>query len=306
MVLVLIATVKNVIVCAEVISLPTVRVGDASLRIHYNRTHESACRSTLILVGVGTAMTETNYDGLGSSIAGQLANAIVVIVNPNRSPIKLNALPFADALSRAVSRLQESERVMDVPLLPAEAKLCPQNLQTVVGGHSASGAAAFYALNDLYNFSVSGYIGLDPFPIKQQVSRTVPTLTWGFSATTCQVTASQAAMAAYERALPNYRVLYQLNNTIHPESSSCRFSHCLFTDDGCPFCGNQCNATTNRNAIADVALSLRLFVQALQSTLPFSKSTFDSPSFRLERTLYGIYPFDNITSAKVIADHQEL
>jgi hypothetical protein len=295
-----------------VVSLPTQRVDGASLRIHYHRKQDhSACRSTLVLVGVGTAMKETHYDGLGSAMAGQIPDAIVVIVNPSRWPLKQNpitwnAKPFATVMNTLVFRLKESDRMKEQPLLPADAKLCPQDLQTVVGGHSVSGAAAFHALDDLYNFTVSGYMGLDPFPIGPKLSRPVPTLAWGFTASTCRVGILQAAMVAYERALPDYRVLYQLNNTIHPESSSCLFSHCLFTDGGCPFCGNQCNASTNQNAVADVALSLRLFVDALQSNLPFSKSVFDSPNFHLDRTLYRIYPFDNITSAKDIVDKQEL
>jgi hypothetical protein len=92
----------------------------------------------------------------------------------------------------------------------------------------------------------------------------------------CWVGISEAAMAAYQRS-------YQWNSTMHPESSSsCLFSHCVCADNGCPLvCGNQCNATTNRNAVADVALSLKLFVEALQSNLPSSKACLIPQTFDL-------------------------
>jgi hypothetical protein len=308
----------------DVISLPTRCLGRATVRIHYQQhsttSNNDACRSTLILVGVGTAMNANSYDALGVAVASQVPHAIVAIVNPTRSVIKLNpitldARPFANAVNRVVSRLLESSsstrRIRDPSLLPADVKLCPLNattttsssqpaapLRILVGGHSASGAAAFYALDQLYDFDVSGYLSLDPFPIRPDPSRTVPslpTLAWGFAATTCKVTVSEAAVAAYEHALPNRRVLYQVQNSVPggSSSSSCILSHCLFTDGGCPFCGNACNATANRDAIADVGLSVRLFVETLAATSAFSKQTFDSRDLSLARSLYRIYPFDN-------------
>jgi hypothetical protein len=91
---------------AQVISLPTQRVGGAALRIHYhqNQNDSSACRSTLVVLGVGTAMTETNYDGLGRAMAAQIHGAVEVIVNPGRLPLKQNPLtwnakPFATVMN---------------------------------------------------------------------------------------------------------------------------------------------------------------------------------------------------------------
>jgi hypothetical protein len=327
----------------NVISLPTRCLGRATVRIHYQpgtttttSSHNNDCRSTLILVGVGTAMKVNDYDALGVAMARQLPTAIVAIVNPTRSFIKLNpitldARPFANAVNRVVSRLLESSsssssssslsrrRIWDPSLLPADAKLCPLNatatafsrpgtpLRILVGGHSASGAAAFYALgHQLYDFDVAGLVSLDPFPIRSDPAPaarssttvpSIPTLAWGLSATTCRVTVAEAAVAAYEHAQPNRRVLYQVQNSIPGESSSssCILSHCLFTDGGCPFCGNACNATANRDAIADVGLSVRLFVEALATTTTsaFSRPMFDSSDLSLTRGLYRIYPFDN-------------
>jgi hypothetical protein len=258
----------------DVISLPTRCLGRATVRMHYQRSDDSsttkkdACRSTLILVGVGTAMKVNDYDALGVAMASQMPHAVVAIVNPTRSFIKLNpvtldARPFANAVNQVVSRLLElssmSTRIIrDPSLLPSDTKLCPINatttttssrqgtpLRIVVGGHSASGAAAFYALDQLYDFAVSGYLSLDPFPIRPDPSHTVPsipTLAWGFTATTCKVTVSQAAVAAYEHALPNRRVLYQVQNAGGSSSSSCILSHCLFTDGGL-----QCHGQSRRD-----------------------------------------------------------
>jgi hypothetical protein len=268
-----------------VISLPTRCLGRATVRIHYHQpqqrngggttttksnSHNNDCRSTLILVGVGTAMKVNDYDALGVAMASQLPTAIVAIVNPTRSFIKLNpitldARPFANAVNRVVSRLLESSsslsslsrrRIWDPSLLPADANLCPLNatttvfsrpgtsLRILVGGHSASGAAAFYALgHQLYDFDVAGLLSLDPFPIRSDdppaarssttITTTttvpsIPTLAWGLSATTCKVTVAEAAVAAYEHARPNRRVLYQVQNSIPGESSSssCILSHC--------------------------------------------------------------------------------
>jgi hypothetical protein len=54
--------------------------------------------------GVGTAMTETNYDGLGRAMAAQIHGAVEVIVNPGRLPLKQNPLtwnakPFATVMN---------------------------------------------------------------------------------------------------------------------------------------------------------------------------------------------------------------
>jgi hypothetical protein len=289
-------------------------------------------------LGVAIANSSNSISSSNSNPIVVIVNSVRIFIKLN--PVTLNAKPFADALNRVTNRLLQDHSKHNAKmsstwssssvrwngrfkkkvrsLLPPDVQLCPPNsnnsttaapstanstLRILVGGHSASGGAAFYALDELYNFDVAGYISLDPFPIRDNAARNVPavpTLAWGFTTTTCDVTVSQAALAAYEHALVHRRVLYQLQNEKNAQIvSTCRLSHCLFTDRGCPFCRNSCDTTANTDAIHDVALSIQLFVQALvrhdESNTPFTKQLFDSNNFRLNRNLYRIYPFDNST-----------
>ena len=157
------------------------------------------------------------------------------------------------------------------------------------GGHSASGAAAFYG-SKLFDFPVAGFIGLDPFPIQRREPLLIPALFWGFSVTTCGVSVQRAALAAYNQSMSGQRVMYQLQNShrkkVPSNESSCHYSHCAFTDTGClVICPLQCSTDSANDLRQDVAISLRLFLNVTNSSRlrhSFSRRGFADSDFHLD------------------------
>jgi hypothetical protein len=197
-----------------------------NVRLHYDDA-ETSCRSSVIIVGVGTAMHVTDYDVV--AIAEELGDSIVFILDPlPRVFVKLFPGPFANKADTLVARMlqQSSEHANASAILPSHVQLCPlassrANSTIVVGGHSASGAAAFNAaIRNLCEFSVAGYLGLDPFLNYGGGKLSIPSLYWGFSSTTCLVAVSYAA-AAYNKPTAAIRALYQLQNDV--KSKQCNF-----------------------------------------------------------------------------------
>ena len=177
------------------------------------------CYSSAIMIGVGTAMTVDDYEILAQAIVTTVndTSALLVIVDPNpHNPIKLDPKAFATTINRLVAQLHEAST--------ASFHFCSrENATVVVGGHSASGAAAFYG-SKLFDFPVAGFIGLDPFPIQRREPLLIPALFWGFSVTTCGVSVQRAALAAYNQSMSGQRVMYQLQNSHRkklPSNESC-------------------------------------------------------------------------------------
>lgn len=349
------------VVHSDVVTQRTQRLGRATYRVHYDYDStttpaDEPCRSNLIVVGVGTAMTVSQYDGLAQTMAAYNPNAVVAIVNPTVTspfkfnPVTLNAKPFAKAFNKVVAKLvtQQEESSSSSSLVSFTddsrrtlirwrtrtgdfqpgVRLCPlppppptmttptsgpdnnsstgSSLQVIVGGHSATGGAAFYALlNNLFSFEVAGYMGWDPYPIRAQAAPiNVPGLHWGFSTTTCMVTASESAAASFQRTLANRSVFYQLqnnNNNVAGSNNTCNtMTYCIFSDTGCPFCRNQgCTGsrTIHSAAFHDIALSVQQFVLALgnSTSSSFDESMFPTSNFQINRQQYRIYPFDDDT-----------
>jgi hypothetical protein len=188
-----------------------------------------------------------------------------------------------------VFRLKESERIKE-SLLPADAKLCPRNLQTIVGGHSVSGAAAFHALN---NFTVSGYIGLDPIPIQRKKASRPVRGDYVLGRDLGSGHGSLSAIISMEQYHASRIILvllvFALRMCRQRMSSGLRQSMQCHDQSQCRCgCGSVAETLCRGPAIKPSVL----------------QSMFDSPNFRLDRTLYRIYPCDNI--AKVLVDKQEL
>ena len=267
----------------------------------------SRCRSSAVILGVGTAQTVHDYDALARVLTTELEplETLVVVIDPvPHDPIKLYPGPFANAVNHLVAQLQQKQQKPDIS---SEMRLCPDEDATiVVGGHSASGAAAFSAD---FDFTVAGFLGLDPFPIfghsvgdppgagagvpTQHHRLSVPALYWGFSHSTCGVSVSRAAFAAYEQSPTGQRVFFQIqnddnnshNNDNNEPPNDCHYSHCAFTDAGCWIvCPLRCSEEATRNLRHDVALSVRLFLQALEKGRHkfFARREFESGAFQLD------------------------
>jgi len=266
--------------------------GEDTRFFHLNNDLTAECFTSAVIIGVGTAMTRNDYNRLALAMLNELDDpqVLLAIVDPvPHSPIKLYPKPFARAINRLVAQLHRDEPALSSS--PVFHHFCPdKNATIVVGGHSASGSAAFYGSN-FFDFPVAGFLGLDPFPIHwQHHYLSVPALYWGFSCATCDVSVSHAALAAFNESKTGQRVLYQIQNTEKKEhqasNSSCRYSHCAFTDTGCfVVCPLRCPDASANDLRHDVAVSLRLFLTAIKDERPqrsFTRNYFASGDFRMD------------------------
>jgi len=241
-----------------------IRKGD--IRFHFDDSVQSGCR-TVILMGVGTAMSVGHYDKLSKEIVGN--SSIVFILtdfNPGDPFKNCHEKDFAQFALAVVQNLTNWIHVCR-----------GTKPRFVVGGHSASGQSAMGALKHFYNneqqFRPDGFIGLDPFSnftIGNIKIRPCPfdfshgyeklpvTLNIDFERETCWVDPRTSAALVYNNSKKTSRVLIQIKN-----SESTSINHCSFTDHNCPdsrflnlpgyfFCGgwNEKQSALVRTAVA--------------------------------------------------------
>jgi len=201
----------------------TTKLPEGHFRSHYDDAVEWQC-DTVMLMGVGTAMSANKYDKLSTEIVtGRSIVFIMMDFNPYNM-VKLSAKKYA-RLANAVAK-------QITTLVPACIR--PPAHGYIIGGHSAAGQAAIEALPSLLEtVKPIAFFGLDPFNAKKASRRhniTIPAIYWGFAKTTCFVTAKNAAMFAYEHTSSHERVFFQVANT------HTKITHCIFTDNGCGGC----------------------------------------------------------------------
>lgn len=229
------------------------------VRYHYEGEATRFC-STILIIGVGTAMSVEDYEDLAIEVARGRPGLIVAMVDhAPENPFKLCAKRYANLVNALAANTADI-----IPICNKREQQGPSSDQPTkffLGGHSASGMVAIEAL-DLVDFSPTGMIGLSPFRITDQMKPIlVPTLLWGFSTTTCGVEVGQAADQAYELSSQDQgRVLYQLQNP------SGQPSHCVFANYGCiPVC--PCSDSVEYAWIRPaVAESIHRFLQAVDSS----------------------------------------
>lgn len=251
-------------------------------RYTYDETVSSNCQSVL-MIGVGTAMRNSDYDIIASKIS--TGEPIITIFT---DPKPFN---FVKTSEKAYAKLYNSITQNLGGLVSVCEGLSPK---IIIGGHSASGQAAFGALSSsLLEQKPDGFLGLDPFRVntkrvwfprpgkKTDVDPSLPLMSWGFDKKTCFVSINSAAKAAYEIAGEENRVFYRLDNKLKENRN---IKHCEFTDSGCiPFiCG-----TSGRTDIKDAfAKSIQSFVGAVQKGLVqasyFAVSAVASPDVDVE------------------------
>jgi len=215
-----------------------------------NKNAEDVCKNIIVL-GVGTGMRTDAYDDLSQQISTE-SDAITFIADPNPWFLTKNSeTRFARLASYVMENLET--------LVPA-CKDTAQQRKLIIGGHSASGGAAWRAIPLLSDTSTpaAGYIGLDLFRLEPDSEKIdIPTLNWGLTTTSCGVTTSNAAKAGYQATNAEIgRVFYQVNNDIDG------LGHCDYTDRGCygPVCAPSSNAGVVRKK---VAYSVNKFIQSL-------------------------------------------
>jgi hypothetical protein len=220
-------------------------------------TPPSQCDSA-VMINVGTFMSIKAYSKLARSIVDAAASSantstIVFIVDSNyRKVVKDSGAGYAKVTNAIAANIAQ--------ILPQ----CTSPPLYFIGGHSAGGKGAINAMHEnRLNFSVAGFVGLDPYKISNDDRSifhiNVPSLHWGFSKTSCLVTRDDAAMASYNISNPNYRIFYQVQ-TNHNPYNIIAGPHCSFTNNGCiraclaaqdlPWIRTQVGVTFNRFVLA--------------------------------------------------------
>ena len=248
------------------------------IRFHYDEV-VSSC-NYLLLLGVGTFMSVSDYDNLSRALTYD-QNLVVAVIDHNVQNLeKTSSTKFASLVHEIIFQISS--------LIP----ICTRGqAKLLIGGHSASGEAAMNAwheglLSALPRETI-GFIGLDPYEISNKtmpdnIIMSLPGLYWGFTTTTCLVEVQKAARAAYNKTVKDARVLYVIHNEKHDSQTS----HCVFTDKGCGFiplgCGTTSSASVN-SVYGMVAESVQLFLQGLNHLRPFNHDTFMLPDYSGEK-----------------------
>lgn len=227
--------------------------------------------NNIVLLGVGTAMTISDYSGISTQIV--TGQDIVTIVT-DHSPgwiLKNSEANYIKLINAIVTKLQTV-----VPI-------CQQGTvvpKIIIGGHSATGGVAWNSLSKL-SFLPDGFLGLDPYqgnpirgtrPVVAKID--VPTLNIGFTETTCRVDVTFGAKAYYQQTPgKNHRVLYVIRN---PQSTGDkqRITHCIFTDAGCLSCPAEQGVTWVRSSV--FGPSIQAFVRSL-TTGVYNKHDYTLP-----------------------------
>jgi hypothetical protein len=235
------------------------------IRYHYDAAIASC--SFVLILGVGTFMSVSDYDKVSEQIA--LGYPIVVVISDHNEGNfqKTSSTDYALLVNGLGSQLSD--------LIP----ICSNgDAKIVIGGHSASGEASVVAwqhgLLEMMK-PIVGFVGLDPFEISEHTvdeSNTLdlPGLFWGFTRTTCSVTKEKAAEAAYKLTSSFARVLYTIHN-----DNGCDISHCVFTDHGCGVRPLICGTRDQHDWVYQyVAESIHLFLDAIDRNTAFSRDYY--------------------------------
>jgi hypothetical protein len=245
--------------------------------------------SHVVVIGVGTSMTVEQYDILASNMVTG-TSIVVVITNHNVNGIvKTSARLYAYLINAVYDQLEELMPICSLQSMnsadtftsattTASTTTTKKEKKFIVGGHSASGKAAFEACQKfLFDFQPLAFFGIDPYPVlpsNEEPLLQLPALFWGLTTTTCFVNVQTAAMSAYQLSSSAYgRVLYAIDN-----ANNHHITHCVFTDHGCGIgsivvCPT--NATTFGWVYDAVANSLHAYLNALETKQQFQRVIFE-------------------------------
>lgn len=142
-------------------------------RVFWSEENIEACEAIVIL-GVGTSMSISNYNVLASNIVEDRPYIVVIADHNSGFMMKLFALTFRKFFNSFMEHVDER-----IPMCLGKEPLI------LIGGHSASGQAVINALPELHR-KPDGFIGLDPYKVTMDMSLSnhgsfIPTLIWGFN-----------------------------------------------------------------------------------------------------------------------------
>ncbi len=239
----------------------SVEVENARLQYYFDSDMSSYVCETLVIIAVGTAMSEKDYSTLSRNISTKQPIITVIVDHFPGFIFKSNTKKFVSVYEQFMEALQAGD------IAPICNGRTPKKV--LIGGHSSGAVAALGAFSQLQP-KPDGFIGLDPFSIdekKVKVEQSVPVLIWGFKETTCQVKINQAANATYALSNSKHRIFYRADNT---DGS---IKHCDYTDNGC---GSACPLEGDGSLVRHVAKSVQNFARAVR------KGSFPRDRFILE------------------------
>ena len=222
--------------------------GIGQYRVIYKNPSLASCE--VFILGVGTAMSRTDYDYLGNAMANTYGYVLVVMDHNPGNMVKTDATKYRNCALEVQNNL----------LNWLSGTGCTSVAHWILGGHSAGGQAAQNALSADPGLA-DGIFSIDPYNIEGAGIVNGPAIYWGFNVTTCFVEKSDAAEAAYyytdgPRAF--YRVKKVYGWTVCGYAP--KYFHCSFCDLHCPGCTN-C-VTTPSHFFSDIAKSVNKFITA--------------------------------------------
>lgn len=219
---------------------------NGGVRVHLPASSNTSC--DVVVLAVGTAMSTSSYDSLSEAITSY--GYATVIIDHN-----VGGLTKTDATSYAAL---VSEVKTNMPTWAAGK--CSAINHYVLGGHSAGGQAAHFAVAANADLA-DALFSIDPYNISNAPTINLPYMVWGFNVTTCFVTKADAAQAAYQKSTGK-RAFYRVEATYSwgPCGYSPKYFHCSFCDGHCPACTN-CQLTP-ASFFVDVAASVNAFIQS--------------------------------------------
>lgn len=247
----------------------TMKLPEGYIGNHYDdNSRDSSPCETVVLMSIGTAMSTESYELLSSEL---VTNTSTVFITMDPNPfhlVKLNTIKYIRLATAIINDI--------TTLVPICTK--PPIHGYIVGGHSAGGQAAMQALPALLesriiipNTIIVAFLGLDPFNAKSaHVNISIPAMYWGFTKTTCLVTAQYAAQYAYQHSTSKKRVFYQVANTHTTDI----ITHCIFTDHGCNLCPSNENNDAEKWVRIAIGKSVNQFIAAIASNGEFPDDDF--------------------------------
>lgn len=223
---------------------------NGQVRVHYPSSSPAACE--VIMLGVGTAMSDNDYDKL----AGQLNTFGYIVAILDHQPGNLTK---TDATKYKNLALEIKANLLT--WLNGTGVSCSSVAHWIMGGHSAGGQAAQYAVGNNPGLA-DAIFSIDPFDVSNAPIVNLPSQHWGLDTTTCFVDKNKAAKAAYQRTSNSKREFVRIN--VPYGFNWCGYSpkyfHCSFTDGTCPACTN-C-AYPPSSFYKEVATSVNKFINA--------------------------------------------
>lgn len=221
-------------------------MSNGGVRVHLPTTSSASC--DVVVLAVGTAMSTSSYDTLSGAITSY-GYATVIIDHNVGGLTKTDATAYAALVAEVKANMPTWA-----------AGKCGGINHYVLGGHSAGGQAAHYAVA-ADNSLADALFSIDPYNISSAANINLPYMVWGFNVTTCFVTKADAAQAAYQKSTGK-RAFYRVEATYSwgPCGYSPKYFHCSFCDGHCPACTN-CQLTP-ASFFVDVAASVNAFIQS--------------------------------------------